>query len=215
MLDEAACIGSALAALAPLRRHGVELVVVDGGSVDGTAALCAGAVDVWLAVPPGRARQMNAGARTAGGDTLLFLHADTRLPEQAAALVADACAQHAWGRFDVRIEGRSRLLPVVAALMNQRSRLSGIATGDQALFMRREAFDAVGGFPDQPLMEDVEISRRLRRSLGAPACLRAKVLTSGRRWDEHGAWRTIMLMWRMRLCYWLGASAERLAAAYR
>jgi hypothetical protein len=129
--------------------------------------------------------------------------------------VASALAGHAWGRFDVRIDGRSRWLPVVAAMMNRRSRLSGIATGDQAIFMRREAFDAVGGFPEQPLMEDIEISQRLRRRAGAPACLREKVVTSGRRWDERGAWRTIVLMWRLRLGYWLGVSAERLAAAYR
>ena len=158
---------------------------------------------------------MNAGACAAAGDALLFLHADTTLPPDALALVAAALAQRAWGRFDVRIAGRSRWLPVVAALMNTRSRLTGIATGDQALFMRREVFDAVGRFPDQALLEDVEISKRLRRDAGAPACLRAKVVTSGRRWDERGAWRTIMLMWRLRWLYWRGVSADRLAAAYR
>ena len=208
-------MAAALAALAPLRRAGVELIVVDGGSVDGTVALCAGAVDACVAGPRGRARQMNAGAGVAKGEALLFLHADTTLPAQALALVASALAGQAWGRFDVRIEGRSRWLPMVAAFMNQRSRLSGIATGDQAIFMRRAAFDAVGGFPDQPLMEDVEISKRLRRQFGAPACLPERVVTSGRRWDERGAWRTIVLMWRLRLAYWLGVSAERLAAAYR
>ena len=215
VLDEAACIDDALGALAPLRAQGVQLIVVDGGSRDGTRSRCEGAADALLTAPRGRARQMNAGACAAAGDALLFLHADTLLPPDAHALVAAALAQRAWGRFDVRIDGRSRWLPVVAALMNLRSRLTGIATGDQALFMRREAFNAVGGFPDQALLEDVEICRRLRQHIGMPVSLRAKVVTSGRRWDGRGAWRTIMLMWRLRWLYWRGVSADRLAAAYR
>jgi rSAM/selenodomain-associated transferase 2 len=215
VLDEAARIEGTLGALAPLRAQGVELIVVDGGSGDDTVARCAGAADTVVAAPRGRARQMNAGAALAHGDALLFLHADTALPPDALPLVTAALERRAWGRFDVRIEGRSRWLPVVAALMNGRSRATGIATGDQALFMRRAAFDAVGGFPDQPLMEDVEISKRLRRAAGAPACLRARVVTSGRRWDERGALRTILLMWRLRWLYWRGVAADRLAAAYR
>jgi rSAM/selenodomain-associated transferase 2 len=215
VFDEAARMPATLAALTPLRASGVELIVVDGGSRDGTPAQCAGAADALLTSPRGRARQMNAGAQAAHSEALLFLHADTTLPPDALARVTQALAHNAWGRFDVRIGGRSRLLPVVAAFMNLRSRWSGIATGDQALFMRREAFDAVGGFPDQALMEDIEICKRLRQRVGAPVCLRAKVVTSGRRWDERGAWRTIMLMWRLRWLYWRGVSAERLAAVYR
>jgi rSAM/selenodomain-associated transferase 2 len=216
VLDEAGRIAAALDALAPWRAGGgVEVIVADGGSRDGTPALAAGRADRVLTSPPGRARQMNAGAREARAGALLFLHADTALPPDAPRLVARALDTHAWGRFDVRIDGRSRALPLVAAAMNLRSRASGIATGDQALFMRRDAFAAVGGFPDQPLMEDVEISRRLRARCGAPACLRERVVTSGRRWDERGAARTIALMWRLRLLYWLGVPAERLAAAYR
>ena len=214
-LDEAARIAGSLAALGPLRAQGVQVIVVDGGSRDGTAQRCEGAADAVITSPRGRARQMNAGARAATGQALLFLHADTTLPPDALALITSTLEQHPWGRFDVRIAGRSRWLPVVAAFMNARSRLTGIATGDQALFMRREVFDAVGGFPDQALMEDIEFSKRLRRHAGAPACLRAKVVTSGRRWDERGAWRTIVLMWRLRWLYWRGVSAERLAAAYR
>ena len=215
VLDEAERIGATLAALAPLRPQGVELIAVDGGSRDTSVARCEGAADAVLVAPRGRARQMNVGARAARGDALLFLHADTALPAQALALISAALVHHAWGRFDVRIDGRARVLPLVAALMNWRSRASGIATGDQAIFMRRAAFDAVGGFPDQPLMEDVEISRRLRARCGAPACLREKVTTSGRRWDQRGAWRTIALMWRLRALYALGVSAERLALSYR
>jgi rSAM/selenodomain-associated transferase 2 len=215
VLDEARSIGPALAALATFRMQNVQLLVVDGGSCDGTMARCEGGADVVIAAARGRARQMNAGARAATCDALLFLHADTTLPPDALALVGNALLHHAWGRFDVRIDGRSRWLPIIAALMNFRSRLTGIATGDQAIFMHRAAFEAVGGFPDQPLMEDIEIAKRLRQRFGAPACLRARVVTSGRRWDERGAWRTIVLMWRLRWLYWRGVSADRLAAAYR
>lgn len=216
VLNESAEVAAALHALAGLRHGGAELLVVDGGSSDNTVALCRGLADQVLTAPRGRARQMNAGARAASGDWLLFVHADTRLPPGAAARVAGALSSpgRVWGRFDVQISGRSAVLPVVAACMNLRSRLTGIATGDQAIFVRRSAFDAVGGYPDQPLMEDIELSRRLRR-LGRPACLRERVLTSGRRWDQRGAWRTIALMWRLRLLYWLGVPAERLALAYR
>ena len=158
---------------------------------------------------------MNAGAAAASADTLLFLHADTRLPAHADRIVAAALERGAtWGRFDVRIDGRAGLLKLVAALMNLRSRATGIATGDQAMFVRRGVFERVGGFPDQPLMEDIELSRRLR-ALGPPACLRAKAVTSGRRWEQRGVWRTIFLMWRLRWRYWRGESPQALADAYR
>ncbi len=216
VLNEAAGIAATLDALAPLRERGAEVVVVDGGSCDDTMAMAAPRADHVIAGPRGRARQMNAGAARASAPRLLFLHADTRLPERADALIAAALAVHplAWGRFDVVIEGRSRMFPVIAALMNRRSRWTGIATGDQAMFMTRSAFDAAGGFPDQPLMEDIELSSRLKR-LRAPACLHERVVTSGRRWEQHGVWRTIVLMWRLRLLYALGVSADRLAAWYR
>jgi rSAM/selenodomain-associated transferase 2 len=214
-LNEAVGIEPTLRALQPLRAHGVELLLADGGSTDSTADRAAPWVDAVVAGPPGRALQMNAGAARARADVLLFLHADTRLPPLADMQVLQAVAGGArWGRFDVRIEGRPWMLRVVAALMNQRSRLSGIATGDQGIFVTRDAFDAVGGFPLQPLMEDIEMSRRLKR-LGSPACLRAKVCTSGRRWEQNGVWRTILLMWRLRWRYWCGEPAARLAAKYR
>jgi rSAM/selenodomain-associated transferase 2 len=214
-LDEAGGIERTLQALQPWRAAGHELIVVDGGSRDDTAAKAAAWADRVLVADAGRARQMNAGAAAATGEILLFLHADTRLPAEAPQAIVQALADGAsWGRFDVRIEGRSIWLPVVARLMNWRSRWSGIATGDQAMFVRRAAFEAAGGFPDQPLMEDIELSRRLR-ARGAPACLRLRATTSGRRWDQRGAWRTIVLMWRLRLLYALGTPAERLARAYR
>ena len=215
VLDEAAGIAATLQALAPLRERGHELIVVDGGSRDATAALAAPLASRVLQAPRGRARQMNAGAAVASGDVLLFLHADTCLPADAdAAVVRAVDGGRRWGRFDVRISGRSAWFGPIAALMNLRSRLTGIATGDQAIFVTRAQFQALGGFADQPLMEDIELSRRLR-AMGPPVCLRERVLTSGRRWETNGVWRTILLMWRLRWRYWRGESPESLAKAYR
>ena len=216
VLNEAAGIVPTLRALAPLRARGVEVVVADGGSTDGTAALAAPWADQVLHAPRGRALQMNAGAAAATGAALLFLHADTQLPDDADRHVLAALAAGArWGRFDVRIQGRHPMLPVVAAAMNLRSRWTAIATGDQALFLQRTLFQQLGGFPEQPLMEDVELCRRLRAAQAGPACLRQRVTTSGRRWDTHGAWRTIVLMWRLRWRYWRGEPASALAKLYK
>jgi rSAM/selenodomain-associated transferase 2 len=206
VLNEAAGIRAALEALAPLRARGHEVIVVDGGSSDSTADIAAGLCDRVLSAPRGRAAQMNAGARAANGDMLLFLHADTRLP--ADFTIPDSAV---WGRFDVRIDGRHPLLKVVACAMNLRSRLTGIATGDQAMFVRRAVFP---GFPEIPLMEDVALSKVLKQR-GRPTCLHEKVTTSGRRWEERGVLRTILLMWRLRLLYFLGARPEDLARRYR
>ena len=215
VLDEAAGIEATLRALAPLRLRGHELIVVDGGSDDGTPALAAGLADRVLAGPRGRARQMNSGAALAQGEVLLFLHADTTLPAVADALIDRALQVGArWGRFDVRIAPGPPMLRVVAALMNLRSRLSGIATGDQAIFVERNLFEAVGGYADLPLMEDIELCRRLR-AVSRPACLRERVLTSGRRWQRHGVWPTVWLMWRLRWRFWRGEAPERLARLYR
>ncbi len=215
VLNEATDIAATLDALAPLRAEGHEVIVVDGGSTDGTAALCRSRADRVVDAPRGRARQMNAGAAAAQRSVLLFLHADTQLPPAAARLVRGAVAHGAvWGRFDVRIAGGSAMFPVIARFMNWRSRLSGIATGDQAIFVRREAFERVGGFPEQPLMEDIELSLRLR-AIAKPACLHACVQTSGRRWESRGVWPTVVLMWRLRWRYWRGVPADELAKAYR
>ncbi len=214
VLNEAPGIVAALEALAPLRAGGVEVIVVDGGSADGSVELAGPLADRVLEAPRGRASQMNAGAAAARAGVLLFLHADTRLPEGADRLVAQAIAAgHHWGRFDVQIEGKSAWLPVVGALMNRRSRLTGIATGDQAMFVARAAFAAVGGFADIPLMEDIELSRRLLQK-GRPACLAARVRTSGRRWETQGVWRTILRMWWLRLRFYFGADPRRLALDY-
>ncbi|MFG6177027.1 TIGR04283 family arsenosugar biosynthesis glycosyltransferase [Halomonas sp. THAF12] len=214
-LNEALTIEANLRALAPLIARGVEVIVVDGGSQDATRRLAAPLASRLAVGERGRAHQMNAGARLTRARALLFLHADTRLPEGADNLVAEALAdRHRWGRFDVRLSGRHPMLAVIASAMNLRSRLTGIATGDQALFMTRAAYEAVGGFPNQPLMEDIEISRRLKRQ-SPPACLHARVTSSGRRWETHGVWRTVRLMWRLRWDYWRGTPVARLAKAYR
>jgi rSAM/selenodomain-associated transferase 2 len=218
VLNEAANIPALCAQLQRIAPS-AEVVLVDGGSTDDTVRLArAEGMQVVLA-SRGRARQMNAGANATQAPHLLFLHADTQLPELALALVQDALQQralqqHAWGRFDVRIQGQAKMLRVVAFLMNWRSRLTGIATGDQAMFMTRQAYDKVQGFRDQPLMEDIEMSSALKR-ISPPMCLRQQVLTSGRRWEQRGVWRTVVLMWRLRLAYWLGTPAEVLARAYR
>ncbi|MDD1010793.1 TIGR04283 family arsenosugar biosynthesis glycosyltransferase [Pseudomonas shahriarae] len=215
VLNEAQALPELLERLLPLLRHGCEVIIADGGSDDGSAdiALCAGFTLVRSA--RGRARQMNVGAARASGAMLLFLHADAQLPDGAGALDAQALSgNQPWGRFDVCIAGHPLMLQVVGLMMNLRSSLTGIATGDQAMFVTRAAFDMVGGFPDQPLMEDVELSKRLR-ALSRPICIARCVSTSGRRWETHGVWRTILLMWRLRWQYWRGVPASQLAQAYR
>lgn len=214
-LDEAASIASTLAPLQAARADGCEIIVVDGGSRDGTAALAKPMADRVVGAPRGRAAQMNAGAALARGDVLLFLHADTLLPQAAPQLVRRALADRAycWGRFDVRLSGRHPLLRMVGWMMNWRSQLTAIATGDQAIFVCREAFGAVGGFPAIALMEDIEISRRLKR-LGRPARVRVPVVTSSRRWEDGGILRTIAHMWALRLAYAVGVAPERLARRY-
>ena len=213
VLDEAEVVADALQALAAYRQRGAEVIVVDGGSRDGTRDIARPLADRVIAAPRGRAAQMNAGAAHARGGVLLFLHADTRLPGDADHLVLEGIERSGrpWGRFDVAITGRSLLLAMVAFTTNLRSRLTGIATGDQAMFATREAF--AGGFPDIALMEDIALSRRLKH-ISPPLCLWEKASSSGRRWEQRGVLRTIMLMWRLRLAYFLGAEPATLARRY-
>ena len=214
-LNEAGRIAVALIALQPLRARGAEIVLVDGGSSDGTPQLAARYADQVIDAPRGRALQQNAGAQQALGDTLLFLHSDTQLPVNADGLIADALVESSalWGLFDVRFDADLAMLHVVAAMMNARSRLTGIATGDQCIFVRRSTFESVGGFPSIALMEDVALSTLLRTQ-SAPQCLQNKVTTAARRWQKNGVWRTIFLMWGLRLAYALGVSPERLGRWY-
>lgn len=212
-LDEANGIAETLQHLQVLRRRGHEIILVDGGSRDATATLARPWVDQVIHSARGRAVQMNTGARVTRGNVLLFLHADTQLPPDADRLILSALGKRQWGRFDVRLSGTRPLLRIIEGMMNGRSRLTGIATGDQAIFVRRDSFQAVGGFPAIPLMEDIALSHALKK-LGRPQCLRARVITSSRRWEQRGLVRTILLMWRLRLAYWLGADPARLAKRY-
>lgn len=210
--NEAAGIVDALTPLQPLRGE-LELILVDGGSSDDTVALAAPLVDQLIQSAPGRATQMNAGAAIAQGEWLLFLHADTQLPTNFLELLPAADAASQWGRFDVRLSPSSPMLRVVAWMMNWRSRLTGVCTGDQAIFVRRALFEQVGGYAPIPLMEDIELSKRLRRH-GRPLCLHERLTTSSRRWQQNGTLRTIALMWQLRLRYWLGADPRDLARRY-
>lgn len=213
VLNESAQLLVKLQALQPLREVG-ELIVVDAGSDDDSANIAAAWVDQLLQSPPGRATQMNAGAQQAQADVLLFLHADTLLPENALQQILHAVANgFDWGRFDVRFDQTKFVFKIIALMMNWRSRLTGIATGDQAIFVTRKAFLSVGGFPSISLMEDIAISSRLK-TLGRPCCLSSKVMTSARRWEQQGVFKTILLMWRLRLAFFFGAHPDDLASLY-
>ncbi len=214
-LDEGEVIATLLTALQPLRSMGGELILVDGGSRDRTCEQAASLVDCLVFSPAGRALQMNRGAQAAKGEWLWFVHADTRLVERPADYLAAILASRAgWGRCDIRIDGAQPIFRVIERMMNWRSRLSGIATGDQGLFVRRTLFKQLGGFADIPLMEDIELCRRLR-ARERPNALSLRLQTSARRWQRQGVWRTLVLMWRLRLAYFLGGDPERLARDYR
>lgn len=214
VLNEADGLADRLQALGRLRERGARVVVVDGGSHDNTLEIARAHADLAFRAPRGRGAQMNAGAAACPADVLLFLHADTQLPDAADGLIQRAVrGRFTWGRFDVHIDSQRPALRIVESAMNLRSRWTGVATGDQALFVQHELFHAIGGFPDIPLMEDIAISHLLLR-LGPPACLRERVTTSARRWERYGVLRTILLMWRLRAAYFLGADPARLALKY-
>lgn len=213
-LNEATTLGLLLPTLQPLRHLGHQIVLCDGGSTDGTPELASPWVDQVVSAARGRALQMNAAARQASGDILVFLHADTRPPAHFHEAVLHAMqGMHRWGRFDVALDSKRPSLRMVAAMMNLRSRWTGIATGDQTVFVDRRLFERIGGFPEIALMEDIALSRLLKRD-GPPACLREKMTTSARRWERDGVLRTILRMWRLRLAYWLGTDPARLATLY-
>lgn len=213
-LNEAEHIGGTLEALQPLRKRGCEVIVVDGGSHDQTVNIAEPLADCVLLSPPGRAEQMAAGADRASQPVLWFLHADTLVPHDADRAITHGLREHGWGRFDITLSGNHRLFRVIEKMINLRSCVSGIATGDQGIFMRRAFFEAIGGMPRQPLMEDVELSRLLKR-LDRPTCITSPLQTSSRRWEQRGIIRTVLLMWWLRAAYALGVPAHRLAEWYR
>lgn len=214
VLDEADQLPTTLGPLQALRGNGLEIIVADGGSQDETVQLAGRLADRVLEARRGRARQMNAGAAAARGEILLFLHADTQLPPSALLELAELDPGPAlWGRLPVRLSGGHPLFRVIERGIRARARLTGVVTGDQALFVSRDCFRTAGGFPDFPLMEDVALSKRLRR-LSRPRVLHSIATTSSRRWEEGGILRTVLLMWRLRLAYFLGAEPARLAQVY-
>ncbi|VAX10874.1 Glycosyl transferase, family 2 [hydrothermal vent metagenome] len=215
-LNEAGVICRLLESLQPLRCAGHEVILVDGGSTDGIVEVAEPLVDLLLDTEPSRSRQMNAGARSSVGDILWFLHADTRLPENAVEAVVEGLAEGdaVWGRFDIELSGKHPMLRVVGSMINRRSRWSGIATGDQGIFVTSKAFQTVGGFPYIPLMEDIVLSRQLKQ-LSLPRCLQQRLVTSSRRWEVNGIFRTILLMWFLRLAFFLGVSPHWLAQWYK
>ena len=215
-LNEEEIIRSSLGALAWLQAKGHEVIVADGGSRDNTVRLSQPLADKVIRSKAGRVIQMNAGARAAHGDVLVFLHADTLLPADADALIGIGLAQSGgkWGRFDVRLAGRHPSLRLIEFMMNQRSRVTGIVTGDHSLFVDRRLFNTIGGFPEIELMEDIAISRILKRH-GQPLGIKQAVITSSRRWEQRGILRTILLMWRLQLGYFLGENTRRLARMYQ
>ena len=215
VLNEATLIADTLLSLQPLRASGHELIVADGGSTDGSAILSQPLADQVIKSPCGRSQQMNRGAKAANGEILLFLHADTFLPRGADRMIIQGMdgRKKVWGRFDVELLGKHPLLRMVEFLMNLRSRFFGIATGDQGIFVRRELFERVGGFPEIDLMEDIALSKILKK-WSRPLCLWQRVLTSSRRWETKGVLRTILLMWFLRLTFFYKVNPRRLTKLY-
>ena len=215
VLNEENNLSEALVQLQSLREQGHEVIVVDGGSIDNTLTIAQEGADTVIVSTAGRAIQMNSGAAVASGDVLLFLHADTVLPENASQLIFSYHhAENFWGRFDIRLSSNKIIYRLIERLVNLRSWLTAIATGDQAIFVQRDLFNQIGGFPEIALMEDVAISGSLKK-ISPPVCLKQKVITSSRRWENNGVVTTVMLMWKLRLYYFFGVSPERLSRLYR
>ena len=214
VFNEAGNIAASLNQLQAYRQQGHEVIVVDGGSQDNTFDCAVGLVDKLLMSKPGRALQMNIGAEQAQGDVLLFLHADTRLPKDADKLIADVITNgRTWGRFNVHLSGQHFFFRIIESMMNLRSCITGIATGDQAIFVKRSIFEQIGAYPEIKLMEDIELSKKLK-SFGKPACIKQRVITSSRKWESNGIIRTVLLMWRLRLLHFFGVSPEKLYSQY-
>ena len=213
-LNEADFIGATLERLQPARARGHEVILVDGGSVDDTCRIAAAGVDRILQCGPNRGAQMNHGAQAAGGDILLFLHADTLAPHDFDSILDDrGVCGNAWGSFDVRLSGSRIMFRCIERMMNLRSRLTGVVMGDQAIFTGRSLFNRMNGYADIPLMEDIELTGRLKK-VSSPIRIGQPVVSSSRRWERHGTARTVLLSWKLRCCYAIGADPHKLAGKY-
>ncbi len=214
VLDEAVNLSRLNDCLQAVQQQGHEVIIVDGGSRDNTLSIAYQITGTVIVSMPGRALQMNSGAAIASGELLLFLHADTFLPENALKIISDLSRKkNTWGRFDVRLSSSRFVFRLIEGLMNLRSCVTSIATGDQAIFIEGNLFEQVGGFPEIALMEDIEISRRLKK-IARPVCIKQKVITSSRRWENNGVVATVLLMWKLRLYYFFGVSPEKLKQLY-
>ena len=214
-LNEAENIKATLGPLQVLRQGDCEIILVDGGSKDDTTELAQKLVDKIISVPRGRANQMNAGAVQADGDVFWFLHSDTLTPDNADQLIEQALASDRhWGRFNVRLSGSHTGFRIIEWMMNIRSCITGIATGDQGIFIEKKVFEQLDGYASIPLMEDIDISKRLMKNHGRPACIDDKLITSSRRWEQQGIIKTVLLMWQLRLSYYLGTDPDTLAGRY-
>lgn len=215
VLNEEENLAKLAGQLQSIKNQGHEVIIVDGGSVDNTLTIAHEVTDAIVVCAPGRAVQMNNGAAVATGDVYLFLHVDTFLPDNIIQIIFDLSPQESfWGRFDVRLSSEKKVYRLIEWLINFRSCLTSIATGDQAIFIEKNLFHRIGGFPEIALMEDVEISRQLKK-LSASVCVKQKVITSSRRWESKGVVATVLMMWKLRLYYFLGVSPEKLNRLYR
>lgn len=213
-LNEEDVIQTLLQQLQTYRQQGHEVIVVDGGSHDNTRSVADSLSDKVISSEAGRALQMNNGATQSRHEILWFLHADTLIPENAIEQIQQALNKSDWGRFNVKLSGSHILFRIIETMMNVRSCVSGIATGDQGIFVKRKVFGQVNEYSNIPLMEDVDLSRKLKK-LSKPVCLKYTLITSSRRWEKNGISSTILLMWKLRFLYWVGVSPEHLARQYR
>ena len=214
VLNEDGSIKNLLQQLQSYRQQGHEIIVVDGGSIDDTISISESLSDKVIPSSSGRALQMNNGAAQSRNDTLWFIHADTVLPDNALENVQQALTKSDWGRFNVKLSGSNILFRLIETMMNIRSCMTGVATGDQAMFVKRKLFESVRGYSNLPLMEDVDLSKKLKK-FSRPNCLKETLTTSSCRWEKNGILSTVLLMWRLRFLYWLGVSADKLASQYK